>query len=126
MKCLGMFCRDFVLRVSGRAMPIKDSLIAAPAVHGLALATQGHPQPHRFRESRASRSADDHLRESLQSPGASEAYLRATMTDRENIVGRPLFEVFTNNPDDPAATGTSPWPSVLGYLPKGRKRRLEY
>jgi PAS domain S-box-containing protein len=38
--------------------------------------------------------------------GASEAYLRATMTRRAEIVGRGLFEVFPDNPDDPAASGT--------------------
>jgi signal transduction histidine kinase/ActR/RegA family two-component response regulator len=37
----------------------------------------------------------------------SEAYLRATMTRREQIVGRGLFEVFPDNPDDPEATGVS-------------------
>ena len=35
----------------------------------------------------------------------SDAYLRATMTRREEIVGRGVFEVFTDNPDDPEATG---------------------
>lgn len=39
--------------------------------------------------------------------GASNAYLRATLTERKNIIGRGLFEVFPDNPDDPAATGTS-------------------
>jgi len=39
--------------------------------------------------------------------GASDAYLRATLTTRESIVGRGLFEVFPDNPDDPAASGTS-------------------
>ena len=38
---------------------------------------------------------------------ASEAYLRATMTRRENILGRGIFEVFPDNPDDPTATGVS-------------------
>ncbi len=38
---------------------------------------------------------------------ASDAYLRATMTTRGSIVGRGLFEVFPDNPNDPAATGTS-------------------
>ncbi|MGE0395273.1 MAG: PAS domain S-box protein [Kofleriaceae bacterium] len=37
---------------------------------------------------------------------ASDAYLHATMTKREEIVGRGLFDVFPDNPDDPAATGT--------------------
>ena len=37
----------------------------------------------------------------------SDAYLRDTMTVREQIVGRELFEVFPDNPDDPEATGES-------------------
>jgi PAS domain S-box-containing protein len=37
----------------------------------------------------------------------SDAYLRATMTEREKIVGRGLFDVFPDNPDDPSATGVS-------------------
>ena len=36
----------------------------------------------------------------------TDAYLKATMTTREGIVGRYLFEVFPDNPQDPAATGT--------------------
>jgi two-component system cell cycle sensor histidine kinase/response regulator CckA len=36
----------------------------------------------------------------------SDAYLRATKTKRDEIVGRGLFEVFPDNPNDPAATGT--------------------
>ncbi|MEX2213749.1 MAG: PAS domain S-box protein [Phycisphaeraceae bacterium] len=35
----------------------------------------------------------------------SDAYLSATMTRRNEIMGRGLFEVFPDNPDDPAATG---------------------
>jgi signal transduction histidine kinase/ActR/RegA family two-component response regulator len=35
----------------------------------------------------------------------SDAYLQATMTRRDDIVGRCLFEVFPDNPDDPAADG---------------------
>ena len=37
--------------------------------------------------------------------GVTDAYLTATMTIRENILGRGLFEVFPDNPDDPAADG---------------------
>ena len=36
---------------------------------------------------------------------SSDAYLRATMTEREAILGRGLFDVFPDNPDDPNATG---------------------
>ncbi|MEW5857831.1 MAG: PAS domain S-box protein [Cyanobacteriota bacterium] len=35
----------------------------------------------------------------------SNAYLRATMRKREEILGRGLFEVFPDNPDEPTATG---------------------
>ena len=35
----------------------------------------------------------------------SEAYLHATMTVREEILGRHLFDVFPDNPGDPGATG---------------------
>jgi two-component system, LuxR family, sensor kinase FixL len=37
--------------------------------------------------------------------GASEGYLRATMTEREAVIGRSLFDVFPDNPDEPGATG---------------------
>jgi PAS domain-containing protein len=36
---------------------------------------------------------------------ASDAYLRATMTKRQEILGKGIFEVFPDNPEDPAATG---------------------
>ncbi|WP_254863258.1 PAS domain S-box protein [Halovivax gelatinilyticus] len=32
----------------------------------------------------------------------SDAYLDATMTDRSEILGKSLFEIFPNNPEDPA------------------------
>ena len=35
----------------------------------------------------------------------NDAYARATMTRREKILGRRLFDVFPDNPDDPAADG---------------------
>ncbi|HVY29624.1 MAG TPA: PAS domain S-box protein [Polyangiaceae bacterium] len=37
----------------------------------------------------------------------ADAYLQATMTNRAEIVGRGLFDVFPDNPDDPGATGTA-------------------
>ncbi len=39
--------------------------------------------------------------------GASDAYLKATMTKREEILGRGLFDVFPDNPEDPLASGVS-------------------
>jgi PAS domain S-box-containing protein len=38
---------------------------------------------------------------------ATNARLLATHTTRQQTIGRPLFEVFPDNPDDPNATGTS-------------------
>lgn len=37
---------------------------------------------------------------------ATDARLQVTHTTREQIIGRPLFELFPDNPDDPEATGT--------------------
>src|SRR5215831_1153826 len=41
----------------------------------------------------------------LRIVAASDAYLSATMTKREEILGRGLFDVFPDNPEDPDATG---------------------
>jgi len=41
----------------------------------------------------------------FQIVAVSDSYLRATMTRRHDIVGRGLFEVFPDNPNDPAADG---------------------
>jgi len=35
----------------------------------------------------------------------SDAYLRATMLERESVLGKELFEVFPENPDDPTPSG---------------------
>lgn len=35
----------------------------------------------------------------------SNAYLEATMTNRDEIMGRNIFDVFPDNPDDPTASG---------------------
>ena len=36
----------------------------------------------------------------------NDEYLRATMTERAAILGRGLFEVFPDDPNDPSADGT--------------------
>ncbi len=43
----------------------------------------------------------------LKIVSASDAYLEATMTKREDLLGRGIFEAFPDNPDDPSATGAS-------------------
>lgn len=45
------------------------------------------------------------LKPDLTIVGASDAYLSATMTERAAILGRALFEIFPDNPNDPAADG---------------------
>ena len=46
----------------------------------------------------------------------SDAYARATMTTREEILGRGLFEVFPDNPADPTATGVNTLRASLGRV----------
>jgi len=41
----------------------------------------------------------------LKIVAVSDAYLHATMTDRASILGRQLFDVFPDNPNDPGADG---------------------
>lgn len=43
----------------------------------------------------------------LKIVAVSDAYCFATMTKRDQIVGRFLFDVFPDNPDDPDATGVN-------------------
>ena len=50
---------------------------------------------------------------------ASDPYLRATMTRREEIVGRPLFEVFPANPDDPVNDSHQQLQAVLDRVRAG-------
>jgi two-component system cell cycle sensor histidine kinase/response regulator CckA len=56
------------------------------------------------------------LTPSLQIVAVSDAYLRATLTKREAIVGRGLFDVFPDNPDDPDADGVSNLRSSLARV----------
>ncbi len=46
----------------------------------------------------------------------SDAYLHATMTRREEILGRHLFDVFPDNPDDSTATGVSNLRASLNHV----------
>jgi PAS domain S-box-containing protein len=43
----------------------------------------------------------------LKIVAASDAYLQATLTTRDGILGHALFEVFPDNPDDPETTAVS-------------------
>src|SRR5688572_4898114 len=47
------------------------------------------------------------LRGDLTIVAVTDAYLRATMTTRCDIVGQHIFDVFPDNPSDQSATGVS-------------------
>jgi signal transduction histidine kinase/CheY-like chemotaxis protein len=51
----------------------------------------------------------------------SDAYLAATMTSRSDILGRNLFDVFPDNPNDPAADGVR---NLHASLDRVRERRV--
>ncbi len=53
--------------------------------------------------------------------GASDAYLRATLTERSVIMGRQLFDVFPDNPDDPNADGVTNLRSSLARVVAERR-----
>jgi signal transduction histidine kinase/CheY-like chemotaxis protein len=57
----------------------------------------------------------------LRIVAVSDAYVAATMTVREEILGREIFEVFPDNPDDPAATGVA---NLRASLDRVRTRRV--
>jgi signal transduction histidine kinase len=46
------------------------------------------------------------LTPAFQIAAVTDAYLAATMTTRQEILGRGIFDVFPDNPDDPETTGT--------------------
>ncbi|XXQ36371.1 Histidine kinase [Plasmodiophora brassicae] len=57
----------------------------------------------------------------LRIVAASDAYLEATMTRKENITGRYLFDVFPDNPSDPSADGVRNLRASLKYVLEHRK-----
>jgi signal transduction histidine kinase len=57
----------------------------------------------------------------LKIVAVSDSYLRATMTQRVEILGRHLFDVFPDNPDDPAATGVA---NLRASLDRVREQRV--
>ena len=48
----------------------------------------------------------------------SDAYLKATLTKRDQILGRNLFQVFPDNPDDPTSSGSNCRASLQVVLEK--------
>jgi signal transduction histidine kinase len=56
----------------------------------------------------------------LRIVAVSDDYLEATLTQREEIIGRGIFEVFPDNPEDPEATGVS---NLSASLDRVRRQR---
>lgn len=52
----------------------------------------------------------------LRIVAVNDAYANATMTRREDIVGKPLFEVFPDNPGDPATEGVRNLRASLAHV----------
>jgi PAS domain S-box-containing protein len=50
----------------------------------------------------------------------SDAYMHVTMTERDQILGRGLFDVFPDNPDDPNADGVRNLSASLNRVLKSR------
>lgn len=61
---------------------------------------------------------------------ATDAYCRATMTERDAILGRAMFEVFPDNPDDSRAAGVATLRNsllnVIKYRVPDRMPELRY
>lgn len=55
---------------------------------------------------------------------ASDSYLKATLTKREEIVGKNLFVVFPDNPDDETATGELNLRASLNFVLKTKKEHI--
>jgi signal transduction histidine kinase/DNA-binding response OmpR family regulator len=53
--------------------------------------------------------------------GASDVYLQATMTERDEILGRGIFEVFPDNPGDADASGVT---NLRASLDRVRRERV--
>lgn len=61
------------------------------------------------------------LRSDLTIVAVSNAYAQATLTRREDILGRGIFEVFPDNPNEPTATGSRNLRESLERVLKNRK-----
>jgi PAS domain S-box-containing protein len=89
----------------------RDGLIVESAGHG--------PDFRRIFQSSAS--CDLILATDFTIVGVTDAYLRATMTKRDDIVGRPLFDVFPDNPADPTSDGVTKLRASLGRVLAARR-----
>ncbi len=64
------------------------------------------------------------LQPNLTIQAVSNEYLAATMTSRSDILGKKLFDVFPDNPNDPAADGVSKLRESLTAVLKSKKPQV--
>jgi PAS domain-containing protein len=102
--------------------------LAPPSIVGTGRPGQSLPELGRFRKEFEASSRPYLIvdpRPGLRIVDINDAYAAVTMTDRLRVAGERLFDVFPDNPDDPAADGVSNlFASLQAAAQSGRQHRM--